>query len=70
MDWELETKLLSSEQMITVYQDHIEELEDENQKLKAQIDFLNQQLEYKTLGLPNETTTDMQTFLSIGRNRQ
>ena len=69
MDWELETKLLSSEQMITVYQDHIEELEDENQKLKAQIDFLNQQLEYKTLGLPNETTTDMQTFLSIGRNQ-
>ncbi len=70
MDWELETKLLSSEQMITVYQDHIEELEDENQKLKAQIDFLNQQLEYKTLGLPNETTTDMQTFISIGRTRQ
>ena len=70
MDWELETKLLSSEQMITVYQDHIEELEDENQKLKAQIDFLNQQLEYKTLGLPNETTTDMQTFLSIGRTQQ
>ena len=69
MDWELETKLLSSEQMITVYQDHIEELEDENQKLKAQVDFLHQQLEYKTLGLPDETTTDMQTFLSIGRNQ-
>ena len=69
MDWELETKLLSSEQMITVYQDHIEELEDENQKLKAQIDFLNQQLEYKTLGLPNDST-DMQTFLSIGRTQQ
>ena len=69
MDWELENKLLSSEQMITVYQDHIEELEDENQKLKAQIDFLNQQLEYKTLGLPNDST-DMQTFLSIGRTQQ
>tara|TARA_R100001082_G_C4357024_1_gene157376 strand:+ start:1438 stop:1647 length:210 start_codon:yes stop_codon:yes gene_type:complete len=69
VDWELETKLLSSEQMITVYQDHIEELEDENQKLKAQIDFLNQQLEYKTLGLPNDGT-DMQTFLSIGRTQQ
>tara|TARA_R100000742_G_C4235306_1_gene56026 strand:- start:96 stop:305 length:210 start_codon:yes stop_codon:yes gene_type:complete len=69
VDWELENKLLSSEQMITVYQDHIEELEDENQKLKAQIDFLNQQLEYKTLGLPNDST-DMQTFLSIGRTQQ
>ena len=69
MDWELETKLLSSEEMITVYQDHIEELEDENQKLKAQLDFLNQQLEYKTLGLPNDET-DMQAFLSIGRSRQ
>jgi len=69
VDWELETKLLSSEEMITVYQDHIEELEDENQKLKAQLDFLNQQLEYKTLGLPNDET-DMQAFLSIGRSRQ
>ena len=69
MDWELETKLLSSEQMITVYQDHIEELEDENQKLKAQVDFLNQQLEYKTLGLPNDGT-DMQAFISIGRTQQ
>ncbi len=69
MDCEIETKSLSSEQMITVYQDHIEELEDENQKLKAQLDFLNQQLEYKTLGLPNNEA-DMQSFLSIGRSQQ
>lgn len=69
MDFEIETKSLSSEQMITVYQDHIEELEDENQKLKAQLDFLNQQLEYKTLGLPNNET-DMQSFLSIGRSQR
>ena len=55
--------------MITVYQDHIEELEDENQKLKAQLDFLNQQLEYKTLGLPNDET-DMQAFISIGRSQR
>tara|TARA_B100001250_G_scaffold411459_1_gene440172 strand:- start:4538 stop:4747 length:210 start_codon:yes stop_codon:yes gene_type:complete len=69
VDCEIETKSLSSEQMITVYQDHIEELEDENQKLKAQLDFLNQQLEYKTLGLPNNEA-DMQSFLSIGRSQQ
>ena len=69
VDCEIETKSLSSEQMITVYQDHIEELEDENQKLKAQLDFLNQQLEYKTLGLPNDET-DMQAFISIGRSQR
>tara|TARA_B100001250_G_scaffold318155_1_gene280720 strand:- start:1772 stop:1984 length:213 start_codon:yes stop_codon:yes gene_type:complete len=70
VDWECETKLLSSEQMITVYQDHIEELEDENQKLKDKIKFLEQQLDYKSMGRPAEQELDMQSFLSIGRNQK
>ena len=40
--------------MLTVYQDHIEVLEEENDQLKKQVLFLEQQLEYKTLGLPVE----------------
>ena len=39
--------------MITVYEKHIEELEKENQKLKAQVDFLREQLHYKTFGKPS-----------------
>jgi len=70
VDWECETKLLSSEQMITVYQDHIEELEDENQKLKDKIQFLEQQLDYKSMGRPVEQELDMQSFLSIGRSQK
>ena len=54
MDWELETKLLSSEQMITVYQDHIEELEDELKGKTEHIKFLEEQLEYKSMGRPEE----------------
>ena len=36
--------------MITVYEKHIEELEEENKQLKAQVDFLKEQLAYKTFG--------------------
>ena len=39
--------------MITVYEKHIEELEKENQELKAQVDFLREQLHYKTFGKPS-----------------
>ena len=38
--------------MIHVYEEHIEILEKENKSLKLQIDFLKQQLEYKTFGKP------------------
>ena len=38
--------------MIHVYEEQIEILEKENKSLKLQIDFLKQQLEYKTFGKP------------------
>jgi len=53
MDWDKELKLENLENMITVYEKHIEILEKENKSLKAQILFLTQQLEYKTFGKPN-----------------
>ena len=40
------------ESMITIYEKHIEELEKENKSLKLQIDFLKEQLSYKTFGKP------------------
>ena len=42
--------------MITVYEKHIEELEKENKELKTQVDFLKEQLYYKSYGLPNGDT--------------
>tara|TARA_B100000575_G_scaffold119598_1_gene95205 strand:- start:128 stop:304 length:177 start_codon:yes stop_codon:yes gene_type:complete len=53
MDWDIEVKLSEMESMITVYEKHIEVLEQENKSLKAQVLFLTQQLEYKTFGKPN-----------------
>tara|TARA_Y100001963_G_C6722944_1_gene419987 strand:- start:863 stop:1087 length:225 start_codon:yes stop_codon:yes gene_type:complete len=40
--------------MIIVYEQEIKVLEDENVKLKEEITFLHQQLQYKTMGLPME----------------
>ena len=53
MDWDKEVKLEKCEDMITVYEKHIEELEKENKELKVQVDFLKEQLYYKSYGLPN-----------------
>jgi cell division protein FtsB len=53
VDWDIEVKNEQLENMITVYEKHIEELEKENQKLKAQVDFLREQLHYKTFGKPS-----------------
>ena len=53
MDWDQEIKLENLENMITVYEKHIEELEQENKSLKMQVDFLREQLAYKTFGKPN-----------------
>ena len=38
--------------MIHVYEEHINAIEKENNSLKLQVDFLKQQLEYKTFGKP------------------
>tara|TARA_B100001093_G_scaffold120008_1_gene112698 strand:+ start:237 stop:380 length:144 start_codon:yes stop_codon:yes gene_type:complete len=37
---------------IIIYQEHCDYLEKENEDLKDEVLFLRQQLEYKTLGLP------------------
>ena len=52
MDYELELKNEQLENMITVYEKHIEELEEENKQLKLQVEFLKEQLAYKTFGKP------------------
>ena len=52
MDYELELKNEQLENMIHVYEEHINALEKENKSLKLQVDFLKQQLEYKTFGKP------------------
>ena len=53
MDWEKEVKLEKLEEMITVYEEHIQNLEKENKELKAQVVFLKEQLAYKTFGKPS-----------------
>tara|TARA_R100001079_G_scaffold64229_1_gene33291 strand:- start:118 stop:294 length:177 start_codon:yes stop_codon:yes gene_type:complete len=53
MDWDKELKLKKLEDMITVYEKHIKELEKENKSLKMQVDFLKEQLAYKTFGKPD-----------------
>ena len=53
MDWDIEVKLTELEKMITVYEEHIVNLEIENKQLKAQVDFLKEQLQYKTFGKPS-----------------
>ena len=52
MDYELELKNEQLENMIHVYEEHITALEKENKSLKLQVEFLKQQLEYKTFGKP------------------
>mgnify|MGYP005704491437 FL=1 len=52
MDYELELKNEQLENMIHVYEEHINALEKENKSLKLQVDFLKQQLAYKTFGKP------------------
>ena len=52
MDYELEIKNEKLESMIHVYEEHIGVLEKENKSLKLQVDFLKEQLAYKTFGKP------------------
>ena len=53
MDWDKEVKLEKLEDMITVYEEHIQNLEKENKELRAQVLFLKEQLAYKTFGKPS-----------------
>ena len=53
MDWDIEVKLNQMENMITIYEKHIDDLEKENKSLKLQVEFLKQQLKYKTFGKPS-----------------
>ena len=53
MDWDKEVKLEKLEDMITVYEENIQNLEKENKELKAQVVFLKEQLAYKTFGKPS-----------------
>ncbi len=39
---------------VIIYQEHCEYLEKENDDLRQQVIFLQQQLEYKTMGKPTE----------------
>ena len=52
MDWDLELKNNELQNMILVYEEHIDVLEKENKSLKLQVDFLKEQLTYKTFGKP------------------
>ena len=53
-------QMTDKETMITVYEEHIKTLEEENKSLKAQVVFLKEQLKYKTFGKPcyNEEVND------------
>lgn len=42
------------ESMIHIYEKEIDDQQDEIARLKKEVDFLIQQLEYKTLGKPTE----------------
>ena len=52
MDYNNEVKSIELEKMIHIYEEHIVVLETENKQLKAQVDFLKEQLAYKTFGKP------------------
>tara|TARA_Y100001970_G_scaffold244450_1_gene310610 strand:+ start:2766 stop:2951 length:186 start_codon:yes stop_codon:yes gene_type:complete len=57
MDWELEQQNLRLQDMIIVYQEHIDILENEVQTLKQEVLFLKTQLENKTYGYPDQGFT-------------
>ena len=45
-------QMTDKENMIHVYEEEIQVLQNENNKLKAQVEFLKEQLHYKTFGKP------------------
>ena len=58
MDWDLELKNNELQNMIHVYEEHIDVLEKENKSLQLQVEFLKEQLEYKTFGKPLDLEED------------
>ena len=58
MDWDIEVKLHELEMSVIIYQEHCEWLEKENDNLKEQVLFLKQQLEYKTMGKPDNDESE------------
>ena len=62
MDWELEQENLRLQDMIIVYQEHIDILENEVQTLKQEILFLKTQLEHKTMGPPDQGFTNKNKY--------
>ena len=58
MDWDLELKNNELQNMIHVYEEHIVVLEKEKRSLQLQVDFLKEQLEYKTFGKPLDLEED------------
>ena len=49
MDWDLELRNQELESMIIVYQEHIDQLEEENKELKKKVEFLSMMLEYESM---------------------
>ena len=45
-------QMTDKENMIHVYEEEIQVLQNENNQLKAQVEFLKEQLQYKTFGKP------------------
>ena len=58
MDWDLELKNNELQSMIHVYEEHIDVLEKENKSLQLKVEFLKEQLEYKTFGKPLDLEED------------
>ena len=52
MEWDLELRNQELESMIIVYQEHIDQLEEENKELKEKVEFLSMMLEYESMGTP------------------
>ena len=53
MDCDIEKVKSYQINMITIYEKHIDDLEKENKSLKLQVEFLKEQLKYKTFGKPS-----------------
>jgi len=58
VDWDIEVKLHELEMSVIIYQEHCDYLEKENDDLKEQVLFLKQQLEYKTMGKPDNDESE------------